>query len=557
VLCRRCHRQLAREAAVCDACGAPRRAAADPPLELVLADGTHVPLVGDLTIGRAPGNGLQLTDPSVSRHHARVVLHGGRPLLEDARSSSGTWLDGQRTDHAVPLQSGDRIALGDERLVVDRHRDDAEAGRTIVVPAGASLMVPAHGAASRMAPAAVADAAGELPRLRSGYALKRLEAGEGSSRWVLEDLRSGGFMRLDDDAGLLRLVDGSRPVIDLVRCAEQRLGPAGPARLAALLADLGDRGLLAGAAPAAVPPPSRRERLGRALTPRQWSWRGVGALFDALYRGGGWLLFTRPALVGLGALAVSGIGAFALLVVGDYGTPFVVASRVGIGGAVFVLARLAIALLHETAHGLTLASFGRRVRAAGVKLILIFPYVYVDTSAAWFEPRRRRIAITAAGPLADLALSAVFSLCCLVLAPGSLRDVFFQLSFAAYVAALTNLNPFVDRDGYNLLVDVLREPGLRARAREQLSRWLLGERAASDSQLLLRYGLFGLGWSAVTVALAVLMSLRYLPRLEAIAPPGVAWALLGALWAAALTPLLVVLGPPLAARMRARGRGET
>ena len=51
-----------------------------------------------------------------------------------------------------------------------------------------------------------------------------------------------------------------------------------------------------------------------------------------------------------------------------------------------------------------------------------------------------------------------------------MRDIFFQLAFAAYVGAFFNLNPFIERDGYHILVDVLREPGLRRRAREQFAR---------------------------------------------------------------------------------------
>ena len=109
----------------------------------------------------------------------------------------------------------------------------------------------------------------------------------------------------------------------------------------------------------------------------------------------------------------------------------------------FVLGRLAVAAVHETAHGLVMASFGRPVREAGLKLVLVFPYVYVDTSDAWFEPRRRRIAVSAAGPASDLSLGGAFALGCLAAAPGALRDVLFQLACGAYVGAFFNLNPLV------------------------------------------------------------------------------------------------------------------
>ena len=34
-----------------------------------------------------------------------------------------------------------------------------------------------------------------------------------------------------------------------------------------------------------------------------------------------------------------------------------------------------------------------------------------------------------------------------------MRDIFFNLAFAAYVGGFFNLNPFIERDGYHMLVD--------------------------------------------------------------------------------------------------------
>ena len=75
---------------------------------------------------------------------------------------------------------------------------------------------------------------------------------------------------------------------------------------------------------------------------------------------------------------------FVVLVVGRYGTPFVVADRVGIGGVVFLAGRSLVVLLHESAHALTMTSFGRRPGRAGAKVVLVFPYAFVDTSDMWF-----------------------------------------------------------------------------------------------------------------------------------------------------------------------------
>ena len=177
----------------------------------------------------------------------------------------------------------------------------------------------------------------------------------------------------------------------------------------------------------------------------------------------------------------------------------------------------------------------------------------MDTSEAWFEPRRRRIAISAAGPATDLALGGLFSLCCLALPGSDVRDVFFQLAFAGYVGAVFNLNPFLERDGYHMLVDHLGEPGLRRRAREQFKRRLAGRRDESDSPVLARYSLWGLVWGFALPAIVIGVSLRYIPIFTGlVSPDGVVYAVMGTLWAASFVPVLVVLIPPLVERIRGR-----
>src|SRR4029079_6329959 len=134
-------------------------------------------------------------------------------------------------------------------------------------------------------------------------------------------------------------------------------------RLTVLLAALAERGLLSGVAGTVEAAPARGWR--RLLAPERRSWSGASAFFARLYAGGGGRLLTRPGLVVLAVLAGCGLGAFVALIAGRYGTPFVVASKAGIGGVVFVLGRLAVAAVLETAHGLVMASFGRPVREAG------------------------------------------------------------------------------------------------------------------------------------------------------------------------------------------------
>src|SRR5258708_2066384 len=180
MLCTVCHRQLNRRAAFCPTCGAPRAGARGADYDLVLADRTRVPIVQELTLGRGLGSSVQLSEPSVSRSHARITPTRSAPVLRDLGSSYGTWVDGRKIAAPVVLHDGSRVAVGDAELVVRRRRSEAEAGRTIFVPPGASIVV----GRGRVEPG---TRFGPRPRLRSGYALKRLASGEGSRRWVLKD----------------------------------------------------------------------------------------------------------------------------------------------------------------------------------------------------------------------------------------------------------------------------------------------------------------------------------------------------------------------------------
>jgi hypothetical protein len=71
----------------------------------------------ETTIGRAEGCDLGLYgDPLVDRLHAHIVREGGRYVLADLGSASGTLLNGRRVTEPTALQSGDAIRLGNSVL---------------------------------------------------------------------------------------------------------------------------------------------------------------------------------------------------------------------------------------------------------------------------------------------------------------------------------------------------------------------------------------------------------------------------------------------------------
>ncbi|MBB1256006.1 FHA domain-containing protein [Streptomyces alkaliterrae] len=65
-----------------------------------------------LSIGRAPGSVLRLTDHTVSRAHAQVRFTGSGWTLRDLGSSNGTWVNDRRITGSVPVRPGDRVRFG-------------------------------------------------------------------------------------------------------------------------------------------------------------------------------------------------------------------------------------------------------------------------------------------------------------------------------------------------------------------------------------------------------------------------------------------------------------
>ena len=79
--------------------------------------GTRYSLEGDqVSVGRVPGNDIQLDDVTVSRQHAVLVRQGSAWLVRDLGSLNGTYVNSTRVDEAV-VQHGDEVQVGRFRLV--------------------------------------------------------------------------------------------------------------------------------------------------------------------------------------------------------------------------------------------------------------------------------------------------------------------------------------------------------------------------------------------------------------------------------------------------------
>jgi DNA-binding winged helix-turn-helix (wHTH) protein len=100
-----------------------------PARAVVLWEDRSFPLdEGENVLGRDEGLAVTLRWSRVSRRHARIIVTGGRAILEDLGSKNGTFLHGQRLTQPASLDDGDTFRLGGLLLVFRNSSGAASTG---------------------------------------------------------------------------------------------------------------------------------------------------------------------------------------------------------------------------------------------------------------------------------------------------------------------------------------------------------------------------------------------------------------------------------------------
>jgi putative peptide zinc metalloprotease protein len=193
--------------------------------------------------------------------------------------------------------------------------------------------------------------------------------------------------------------------------------------------------------------------------------RKVQTFFLALYRWGGFLLFTPAAAVVVALLAVIGLVAGVRLwdnpdnPLAGFGTSPVLAIV-----SVKLLFLFTVAA-HQLVHGLALIHYKRRVREFGFTFLHGFvPTFYVDITDIFMGTRRARVVTAISGALVHLVLGSLWFIAGTQLPAGGFWHAFAAASgmiqWQAFVVALYPFC-FIEMDGYHVLVDVLGVPTLK------------------------------------------------------------------------------------------------
>ncbi len=180
----------------------------------------------EIVMGRGPECQLQLTDPGISRQHAKVNKSGEDFVCIDLNSRNGTRVNGARITQVV-LSDGDEITLGkfplhfrrrlSEKIVVSEGRPILEGGATVIRSVAElqdlmpGLLGPGSAAAvPKVGAAAAADAASIEKSNRILLALGQLAKDlitTQSQEDMLDKIMSLIFEHIPAERGFLMLVE--------------------------------------------------------------------------------------------------------------------------------------------------------------------------------------------------------------------------------------------------------------------------------------------------------------------------------------------------------------
>lgn len=81
----------------------------------------------EVTIGRVQGNDIILAKGNISKRHSRIVLKDGKLVIQDLKSTNGTYVNGKKISDLQVIKSTDKVYIGDFTLQVER-QDEAGFG---------------------------------------------------------------------------------------------------------------------------------------------------------------------------------------------------------------------------------------------------------------------------------------------------------------------------------------------------------------------------------------------------------------------------------------------
>ena len=235
----------------------------------------------------------------------------------------------------------------------------------------------------------------------------------------------------------------------------------------------------------------------------------ANAYFGWAYRHGGRLFFTKPAQITFAILSVIGVVLFLIELTERNYSLLKTGDSYVLGIITLFLLNTIVLLIHEHAHGLTVKHYNRKVISGGFVLYWGLLCMFVNTTDMWMGTKNQRIAVSWAGPYAGLIIGSVCAIGYALYPSSTVAPLLFQASFLGMLNLLQNLVPFLEWDGYYMLMNYMEMPNLRAEAfsfiKAPLWRKLFIEKGnfSHDERIFILFGFLSALWTAGTIYLVL------------------------------------------------------
>jgi putative peptide zinc metalloprotease protein len=319
------------------------------------------------------------------------------------------------------------------------------------------------------------DPGQERPRLAPDVELKEFHLRWGNDYSVARNPRDLVHYNLTpDETRLVKLMDGSRTVRELVIDQMEGSGELELDSVAGLVADLNRGGFLE--KPYADVPALVQEHLHPTSTVRaklrgfaktlsiEWSGaeRLVRGIYDKVLR----YAFTTPFTVISAAVVLGGFVAFILT---ERSGRFGLLGRSSTADSLILIGMgYVLTFCHELGHALVLVHEDRRIKNAGFMVYFGSPTFFVDASDGLVLDPMKRVLQAAAGPYAELIVAGAAALAVAVFPNSPAASVLYKFCLLNYFVCFLNLIPLLELDGYFILSDLIQVPDLRPRSLEFL-----------------------------------------------------------------------------------------
>lgn len=311
------------------------------------------------------------------------------------------------------------------------------------------------------------------PKLRRDLTISEIRESDGATGVVIKDPVANRFFKLSRrEYDFLKLFDGKTSIEDGVELFRRRGQFIEPEEAALIIDKASQSGLvLGGKFNNAAYLSNTKQRIKEAERAKIFS--SVYFLYipvlnpDRFLEKTLWIYNLIANRITLWILLALAPGAFYFIVTGYQRIDREYLYFFNIENLVYLWATIAFTkLFHEFSHAYMAKKFGLHVPQMGVAFLIFFPCLYCNTSDAWsLADRRQRIAISAAGILAEAALAIIATYVWHFSKPGMINSLAFYLMAISFVSTLLfNGNPLMKFDGYFILIDYIRIPNLQSKS---------------------------------------------------------------------------------------------